>query len=316
MSFAGALPIDMWVEIAGWAPDAQTWASVRATHPRIAERLDPGEAKKRYARLVDASMKEDPFSDFVLFGEVLLPLAWLHGFPPDSRARFWRLPNGALHGRCELITYTKSVYAEGAFVDGMPDGLWVVHRGPHSDEERGIFERGVRTGRWCWWDEEGDILMKGEYRNGARVGHWYERNSKTGVATQGAFANGQKQGPWVEIDPEGRLLAVTEYRDSKAHGGAQLFDAHGHVRSVKSFCRGSKDGKEISYGKNGWPRCECTYIDGGLQETIDYDSDGLVLRRVALEGCTMVSENFPLKRHRESGGIAENESKRRCMEGP
>ncbi len=309
----------MWVEIAGWAPDAQAWASVRATHPLIAKRLDPEKAKKRYARLVNASMKEDPFSDFVVFGEVLLPLAWLHGFHLDSRARFWRLPNGVLHGRCELITYTDFVYAEGAFFDGMPDGLWVVRRGPFNSpryEERGTFERGVRNGRWCWWDEEGSVSFMGEYRDGARVGHWYERNIRTGVATQGAFANGQKQGPWVEIDPEGRLLAVTEYRDSKAHGGAQLFDAHGHVRSVKSFCRGSKDGKEISYGKNGWPRCECTYIDGGLQETIDYDSDGLVLRRVALEGCTMVSENFPLKRHRESGGIAENESKRRCMEGP
>ncbi len=220
MPFLGPFPLDMWAEIAGWAPDARTWASVRATHPLMAARLDPEKAKKRYALLVDVRTTEDPFCD--LFDEFCLPFAWLLGFPPDSRARFWRLPNGALHGRCELITCGGFVYAEGAFVDGAPHGLWVERQRSY-DKERGTFERGIRSGRWCWWDEEGRVLTMGDYLNGQRDGHWCANDFKTSATTQGAYANGKKQGPWVKTDLQGHLLAVREYRDGKEHGREMSF---------------------------------------------------------------------------------------------
>lgn len=173
MSFVGPLPIDMWVEIAGWAQDARTWATVRATHPLIAERLDPGEAKKCYARLIDVQMTESPFEKFYLPLALnsVCPAMWM----TLTRARFYRLPNGALHGRFELIIGEGSVFAEGSFVDDFLDGPWLVRefnlwRGiPAHVKERGTFRRGVREGRWCRLDEKGSVTRMEEYRDGVRV---------------------------------------------------------------------------------------------------------------------------------------------------
>ena len=58
--------------------------------------------------------------------------------------------------------------AQGTYLDGNPDGLWIYWYENGQKKEEGNYTKGVRTGMWVEWYRDGETMWKGEWENGKR----------------------------------------------------------------------------------------------------------------------------------------------------
>ena len=86
--------------------------------------------------------------------------------------------------------------------------------------ENGAYEKGLKTGIWVSYHENGQLRYKGEFKKGQKIGHWLEYdwlgtklldgNYTNGsfksftprgeLITEGNYLNGKKEGYWIERD--------------------------------------------------------------------------------------------------------------------
>ena len=60
----------------------------------------------------------------------------------------------------------------------------------------GLFRKGVKNGKWTWWDEEGLKDSSGYYNNGLKNGLWLYWDEKENKSKKGTFRNGLLVGIW------------------------------------------------------------------------------------------------------------------------
>jgi len=60
----------------------------------------------------------------------------------------------------------------------------------------GLFRKGVKNGKWTWWDEEGLKDSSGYYNNGLKNGLWLYWDEKENKSKKGTFRNGLLVGKW------------------------------------------------------------------------------------------------------------------------
>jgi len=74
-------------------------------------------------------------------------------------------------------------------------------------------------------------------------------------------------GNLVERDEQGRVLALTPYRNGTKHGVARTWHANGTLASSRSFEHGVKVGHHFAWWENGRPRLDLHFADGVYQGT-------------------------------------------------
>lgn len=105
-------------------------------------------------------------------------------------------------------------------------------------KEHGAFANGVKTGRWWYWDSDGELTQEGDYEEdeqsgywliykdgrvieegpmkaGGRHGVWVSYDDATTLPQEGTWENGERAGVWIEYDAEGEALRERTYRNGR-----------------------------------------------------------------------------------------------------
>ena len=60
----------------------------------------------------------------------------------------------------------------------------------------GFFRKGVKNGKWTWWNKEGLKDSSGIYNNGLKNGNWLYWDEKENKTKRGTFKKGLLLGEW------------------------------------------------------------------------------------------------------------------------
>ena len=63
-------------------------------------------------------------------------------------------------------------YAQGAYVEGQPDGPWEFRHRNGKKSAAGEFRQGVKVGEWTTWYPNGNLESRGRYQNDLLDGPW------------------------------------------------------------------------------------------------------------------------------------------------
>lgn len=114
------------------------------------------------------------------------------------------------------------------------DGRWVkegpatFYRADGSLAARGEYARGLETGSWTEWLEDGS-RAEGAYREGERDGPWSYWHPNGKRQEQGAYAAGTRTGTWRWWYDDGPLRSEAEYRAGRLHGRVVGYHRDGSV---------------------------------------------------------------------------------------
>ena len=151
----------------------------------------------------------------------LLALALAACGPSDVARRPLReeWPGGGL--KCE----GSEVRVGGRWVK---DGPATFHRQDGSLAARGGYERGLESGAWSEWLEDG-TRAEGAYLEGRREGPWVYWHPEGTRQEEGAYAAGLREGRWRWWYPDGSLRGEAEYAGGRMHGRVVEYRRDGSV---------------------------------------------------------------------------------------
>ncbi len=177
--------------------------------------------------------------------------------------------------------------AEGAVVDGIPQGPWVLYDAQGRQIFRGAFtETGQPAGEWLWTEPDGRVLNEGSFELGVPDGVWREWHSNgllaaemtfelgelQGVATewhdngasrqQGGFDQGDRAGLWSSWYDNGQLRARGAYDRGLRTGEWEEWHPDGKQMLLATYVRGRAHGLWQSWYSNGQPKERGHFVDG------------------------------------------------------
>ena len=72
-------------------------------------------------------------------------------------------------------------------------------------ESEGVYEDGLRAGRWTFRFESGKRRETGKYEDGQREGRWFGYDEAGGKVSQGSYERGRRDGAWSYWNADGSL---------------------------------------------------------------------------------------------------------------
>ena len=102
----------------------------------------------------------------------------------------------------------------------------------------GYIKKGLRTGKWTYWYENGQISSEKNYKDN------------------------KLDGRWIEWDENGQKKEEENYKDGKRDGKWTSWYSNGQIRSEKNHKDGIEGGKWISWDEDGQKLNEKNYKDG------------------------------------------------------
>jgi antitoxin component YwqK of YwqJK toxin-antitoxin module len=99
------------------------------------------------------------------------------GYPPPAGREVWcerPTPSGATVREGPSIAWhdNEARKAEGAFVDGKPNGPWVTYYATGGPQTQGSYTMGVKDGAWTTYHANGSKASSGTFVDGAEHGWW------------------------------------------------------------------------------------------------------------------------------------------------
>ena len=87
----------------------------------------------------------------------------------------------------------------------------------------GKYRKGIKNGKWTWWNETGYKDSTVTYKNGLKNGQytiWHDEKIKL---VSGRYTNELKEGKWQYWDSSGNLDSLVNYKNGFKHGRFQSF---------------------------------------------------------------------------------------------
>jgi len=106
------------------------------------------------------------------------------------------------------------LWVDEAFRAGERDGPFAeYHRGGAKARE-GVYQRGVKVGRWNIWYASGQVEEESEWRDGVLHGPFVSYWSSGARRAEGRHCGGAQCGTWRTWDERGALLGTVVYAEA------------------------------------------------------------------------------------------------------
>lgn len=157
------------------------------------------------------------------------------------------------------------VLVEGAFSNGVRDGLWIERYAGGALRSRGAWRAGKRDGAWEWWYEDGTRKKVGSYRDEQPEGTWREWYRNGTLRSEGAWRAGVPEGEWREWHENGELASFGRYRAGREHGAWEIRHPDGALEARLVYREGLLDGPSEMWHDTGALASRGDYR-GGVRE--------------------------------------------------
>ncbi len=195
---------------------------------------------------------------------------------------------------------------------------------------RGLYRLDVPTGRWSWWDEQGNLirqvrkdgrfeelllgrafnrptttlrntagtrLAEGLLKNNKRHGAWRFWFRDGTLKAEGGFLNGIPDGKWVVYYRNGQIRRQVDYRLGVTHGFSRKGFSNGQDREKGRLEYGLREGLWRSFYPNGRKKEVGVYRNGRREDEwrLWGDRGRLIRHSVHRNGKVVREISIPLK---------------------
>ena len=159
---------------------------------------------------------------------------------------------------------TGTLFVEGSFSKGRPDGEWVYYHPTGELTKKVTFKKGQPDGKVEVLRADGTTLAEREYAAGKRAGVWktYAEGGEQ-VLQEQSYANGKADGVWKTWFEDGTLQREVSFKAGERDGVSTEWDESGTKRGEVSYKAGKRDGPSIRWSSTG-EKTERTYKAGKL----------------------------------------------------
>lgn len=103
----------------------------------------------------------------------------------------------------------------GTYVQGLKHGTWTYFDKSGRVKSRAEYRQDVRHGNAEFFDVTGARVSHGTYGNGKKDGRWVQYFADKTKKSAGTYRLGMKEGKWVSYFPNGKVQAVTYFKQDK-----------------------------------------------------------------------------------------------------
>ena len=156
-------------------------------------------------------------------------------------------------------------------------GKWIYYYKPiHESEEKrvqaeGMFVNGEKDGLWVYYYPDEKIAAKGNYKNGEPDGEWEYFYEDGKLSSKGIFEDGRKNGVWNVFYPDGKLRGQGEFVNGT--GDYIEYYKNKNVKVKGHVAHGNNHGEWKYYYHSGELEGECDF-DNGRGMYMGYFPDG------------------------------------------
>jgi antitoxin component YwqK of YwqJK toxin-antitoxin module/peroxiredoxin len=130
----------------------------------------------------------------------------------------------------------------GAHVRGLRSGPWTEYFQNGNKQSEGRYENDVQTGLWTYWFENGSKEMEGRFEDERREGPWTAWHDNGALRAEGRFEAGFEEGTWRFHDRSGALEHVGTFELGQPALRWTWFRPDGTVRETGVYRAGVKIG--------------------------------------------------------------------------
>jgi antitoxin component YwqK of YwqJK toxin-antitoxin module len=95
--------------------------------------------------------------------------------------------------------------------DGQMDGEAKYYYASGKLMESGMFENGVKSGKWIRYNESGSMIGLAAYKAGKKDGTWIVWDDKGKKRFEMVYKNGEKTGVWNNWDENGVIVSSKDH---------------------------------------------------------------------------------------------------------
>ena len=128
--------------------------------------------------------------------------------------------------------------AEGEIRKGLETGKWTNWHENGNIESIGCYLEARKDSLWQWFDEFGILTATGTYDDGVENGTWVNYYPDGTVSDSGSYHEGLKEGLWEYFHENGQLKYAVNYKAGKMHGEKALLSSSGKIVKVDYFENG------------------------------------------------------------------------------
>lgn len=152
------------------------------------------------------------------------------------------------------------IKAEGLYVDGKSEGLWLFYHPSGEVEAKGIYTDGLRTGTWAFFYPGGNKAAEGRYEDGLREGDWSFFHENGNLSSDGTMQEGQKDGYWKLYDRWGSFQGEGNF--VKGEGEYKEFYESGKIKTIGLIKDDKNEGEWLYYYENGRLEGRASFVAG------------------------------------------------------
>ena len=142
-----------------------------------------------------------------------------------------------------------SLRSTGSYVDDLQSGKWVFFDENGNTIQTGVFRSGMFHGEWVWYYSNGSLHRKENYRLGKEDGLFSEWNQYNEILLEGVYDLGFKQGEWIQDVNDHKEIGL--YVDGLKQGKWRHFYNQTNLQFEGEFEFGEPVGKHSFYTRNG-----------------------------------------------------------------
>ena len=110
-------------------------------------------------------------------------------------------------GKC-IVLYNKSdkVKEEFRFKKGLLDGESSAWYKNGQIRRKGYYNKGQISGKWTFWDEQGNKTLEAHYRHDTLNGTYIALYANGNIKEKGQYSANKQSGKWTRYDEDGKVI--------------------------------------------------------------------------------------------------------------
>ena len=228
---------------------------------------------------------------------------------------FYTFQNGLKTGPFEERTANGVLSVSGAFINGKKDGIWEFYSYDGALEKQvgysqdslhgvylvmssrtdtltyGMFNKGLKTGRWKWFNEGSILDMDGYFKEGKQdsIWHYYFPNKQLSYIAH--YQQDLRTGEWTYFYPNGALYRIGKYQQDKRVGLWQTWYEDSTLLMSGVYDNNLEEGEWKNYWENGRLKNKSSFKSGKLNGAwISYTPDGIISVKGTYKNGLKISE--------------------------
>jgi antitoxin component YwqK of YwqJK toxin-antitoxin module len=112
---------------------------------------------------------------------------------------------------------------KGAFKEGQMNGKFSEWYITGDKQATGKYELGVKSGKWTFYDNRGNLYKKQSFVEGKPTGKWSEYYISGKPKAEGSYKGVYKHGIWTYWDANGKVVLKVRYNNGNKE--EEIFNA-------------------------------------------------------------------------------------------